>query len=135
MTIEDSVESLLRQKQVVIEGFYKRLLSQHQEVRPFFEAVNLSHQATLLTMALIVVESHYSHDYAATRHYLHVLGHRHKVMGINPAHFELFRDCLLQTLSEFHEADWSPELADAWKAAMNKTVETMLEGYQRDYTY
>ena len=135
MTIDESIESLLQQKQIIIEGFYARLLRQHQEVRPFFEAVNLSHQSTLLTMALIVVESHYSHGYAATRHYLHVLGHRHKLMGVKPAQFEGFRDCLLETLAEFLGTDWSNSLADAWAAALNKSVETMLEGYERDYTY
>jgi hemoglobin-like flavoprotein len=86
-------------------------------------------------MALIVVESHFTHSYPATTHYLHVLGHRHHQSGIPPEHFPKFRDCLLETLAEFHAESWSPDLAAAWRAAIDLAAGTMLEGYERAYTY
>lgn len=135
MDIEQSVQQLLKQKQVVIERFYDIFLNRHPEVRPYFENVNLNHQATLLTMALIMVESHYSQSYPATTHYLHVLGHRHHQNGIKPEHFAKFRDCLLETLAEFHGDDWTTDLAHQWRQAVEKSVSTMLEGYERAYTY
>lgn len=135
MTIFQSVEELLRHKQIVVELFYDRFLNRYPEVRPYFQEVNLEHQATLLTMALIAVEAHYTHSYPATTHYLHVLGHRHHERGIPPEHFPKFRDCLLETLGEFHAERWTAELARQWREAIDCAAATMLEGYQRDYTY
>jgi hemoglobin-like flavoprotein len=135
MTISQSIEELLRHKQIIIELFYERLLTQHADFRPFFKGVNLQHQATLLTMALIVVESHYTHAYPATAHYLHVLGHRHHQNGIPPELFPKFRDCLLEILAEFHAENWTSELATGWREAIDRAAATMLEGYRQAYTY
>ena len=135
MDIAQSAQQLLKQKQVVIQKFYDIFLGRYPEVRPYFENVNLRHQATLLTMALIMVESHYSQSYPAITHYLHVLGHRHHQNGVKPEHFAKFRDCLLETLAEFHGEDWSAALAAQWQEAIDKAAGTMLEGYERPYTY
>ena len=135
MDITGSVQTILGRKEIVIRRFYDLFLNRHPEAQPYFEGVNLEHQATLLTMALIMIESHYSHEYPATEHYLKVLGHRHHHDAIPPELFPKFRDCLIETLSEVHGEEWDDVLAGHWRAAIDKATSTMLEGYKRPYTF
>lgn len=133
--IAESAQQLLNQKERVIPGFYERLFRRDPAIRRYFTNVNLHQQATLLTMALITVESHYTNSCPATDHYLNVLGYRHHLDGIDRADFTTFRDCLLETLAEFHQDDWSPQLAGQWRAALDRAIETMLLGYDREFVY
>lgn len=135
MDIAGSVQTILSRKDVAIRRFYDLFLNRHPEARPYFDGVNLEHQATLLTMALIMVEAHYSHAYPATEHYLKVLGHRHHNDGIPQELFPKFRDCLIETLAEVHGEEWDDILARHWREAIDKATATMFEGYQRPYTF
>jgi hemoglobin-like flavoprotein len=135
MDIRDSVAFILGHKQTVIARFYERFLSDHPEVRPYFAGIDLRQQALMLTMALVVVEGYYSGGYPATEHYLHVLGHRHHLAGVQREHYPLFRDSLLRTLAEIHKERWDEELARQWSEAIDRAIERMLEGYERPYVY
>ncbi|GAB4161276.1 MAG: hypothetical protein Tsb009_38540 [Planctomycetaceae bacterium] len=135
MTLDDSVQALLSEKESVIENFYERFLRKNPEAEHHFRGVDLRQQSVMLTMALVTVENHYAHRYPATEHYLHVLGHRHHLGNIPPKLFNEFRDCLLETLAEFHTNDWDNHLASEWKKALDATIRTMLEGYRQAYIY
>ncbi len=135
MTVEQSVHELLAQKETVIRLFYDTFLTQHPDVCKYFDTIDLDQQAITLTMALVMVENHFSHAYPATRHYLMVLGHRHHVSGIPADLFPKFCDCLLKTLETFYGSAWEAELAAQWGGALEKASRTMLEGYQRPYVY
>jgi hemoglobin-like flavoprotein len=135
MTIEQSVHQLLAQKETVIRLFYDRFLAQYPEVREYFAAIDLDQQAITLTMALVMIENNFSHEYPATQHYLRVLGHRHHLMGIPTDLFPKFCDCLLQTLEKFHGTSWDAELSAQWRGALEKASQTMLEGYRKPYVY
>lgn len=135
MTISESIEALLSSKDRVVEGFYERLLAAHPDLRRHFESIDLRAQASIVTMALLAVEGFYTNRFAATEHYLHVLGHRHYHDGIEPQDLNKFRDIMLLTLQEFHCNDWTTALHDQWRAALDLTITTMLEGYERAYIY
>ena len=92
-------------------------------------------QASIVTMALASVEAYYTHHFPATGHYLRVLGQRHSDDGIQPDDFAKFRDVLLETLEEFHGADWNRALEDDWRDALQLAISTMLEGDQQNYTW
>lgn len=135
MQISDSIQFLLSHKEKVIETFYHRFLDRNPAARVFFDGVNVSHQATMLTMALLTVECHFSNAYPATAHYLRVLGNRHNDWGIPRDMYPAFRDCLLETLGEFHGKLWDAELSGAWRAALDQSIAVMLEGYEHEYIY
>jgi len=135
MKIEESVQEILSQKQAVVGLFYDEFLRRYPEVREFFSEVDLKHQAVMLTMALVLLENHYSHSYPATDHYLKVLGHRHYLWNVPPELYPKFRDCLLETLAQFHDNDWDDVLHSQWHAAIDKASQTMLEGYKQPYEY
>ena len=135
MDITASVERVLNRKEVIADLFYQVFLDRHPEVRKFFVQVDLKQQAVMLTMALMIVEHHYTRPYPATEHYLRVLGHRHHEYGIPPDLYPGFRDCLLETLEQFHGILWEDSLAAQWRDALDRTTTTMLEGYQKPYIY
>ena len=135
MQIDESLQRILSQKDLVIERFYERFLEGNADVRKHFAAVDMKQQSVMLTMALIMVESHYSYSYPATEHYLKVLGDRHHEMGVKPELYPKFRDCLLQAIEQFHADDWNEHLAAQWRDALDQATNTMLKGYKRAYIY
>ena len=135
MRIEESLADLLSQKEPVVRAFYDRFLIDVPEAATLFEGVDLKRQALMLTMGLIVVEAHSKDDFPSTQHYLHVLGDRHREWGVPRELFPRFRDCLIETLSNWHGADWSDELANAWSSAIDRAIQTMLEGYEGDFPF
>lgn len=135
MQISESVETLLQHRTVVIRNFYDMFLSRYPEIEKHFVRVNVTHQASMLTMALVMVEAYYSHDYPAAEHYLKVLGTRHKNYGARAEDYPKFRECLLETLKSIHQSDWDETLAESWGLAIEKATAKMLEGYDDEYIF
>jgi hemoglobin-like flavoprotein len=135
MDISESVEKIMGHKEMMCELFYQHFLAKHPEARQYFVNVNMTNQATFLTIALAIVEDHYQHEYRATEHYLQVLGTRHRNWGVPRELYPHFRDCLLETMAQFHKEDWDDELAAQWRTAIDKAAETMLQGYDQTYIY
>jgi hemoglobin-like flavoprotein len=130
MNIQASLHHILESKETLADLFYLVFLDQYPEVRKHFEGVNLRTQGMLLTMALMVMERHYSGPYPATEMYLKYLGSKHHERGIAPELFPKFRNALLAALERFHGKDWSTPLAGQWTDAIEGTSRTMLEGYR-----
>jgi len=133
MTIHDSLHRILEQNETLADLFYIVFIERYPEVRRHFQGVNLRTQSVLLTIALMVMERHYTGSYPATHMYLKYLGAKHKKWGIPAEHYPKFGDALLATLERFHSTDWGPPLAAEWAAAIDRAVRTMLEGYRPDF--
>jgi hemoglobin-like flavoprotein len=131
MNIEHSIETILGRDEIITDLFYDIFLDRHPDVRQFFLGVNLDHQAVVLRMSLLLIEQHYRVPTPASRQYLRVLGHRHKVRQIPESLFLPFRDCLLETLERFHGVDWSEPLRREWSAAIDEAAKVILEGYHQ----
>jgi hemoglobin-like flavoprotein len=128
MDIQGSVGKILERGEVVAEVFYNKLFDRHPRFRAYFADVNLRRQAVLLTMALKLIEQHYSHDYPSIRSYLKILGHRHRERLNVPAElFSPFGDCLLMAIQEFHGSEWDQALEDQWRTAIDEAIALMLE--------
>lgn len=128
MKLGDSLRAVLAHKELVIEKFYDRFLAECPEARELFDGVDMKKQSLMLSAALIVSEAHSREDLPAVQHYLEVLGEQHREMGVPKDLLPSFRDCLVETISACH-SNWSEELADAWRAAIDKAAQTMFEGY------
>lgn len=135
MTLEESLEHLLSQKDSIIQRFYERFLAAHPEVQSLFAQVDLKRQAAMLTMALVVVEANARKSYPAIDHYLLVLGNRHRHIGVSPELFPVFRDLLLETIAGSQQEFWSEDLAAAWRDAFDKVTAKMLEGYEGEHPF
>jgi hemoglobin-like flavoprotein len=130
MNLEESLHRVLQNRDGLADLFYLVFLDRYPEVRDHFLGVNMKHQAVLLTMALLAVERNSAGSYPATQMYLRYLGSKHKVRGIDPDLYPLWREAMLGTLERFHSQDWSPELCRQWSEALDKAIALILEGYQ-----
>jgi hemoglobin-like flavoprotein len=131
MEIQDSVHQILQSTEAVADQFYRHYLDAHPEVLRYFQGMDLKRQAIQLHMALLLAAHHYVHRYPATTSYLKVLGHTHAARrGVPVEAYDSFRDCLIETLAEFHGKDWDEQLATQWREALDLAIATMLEGYE-----
>jgi hemoglobin-like flavoprotein len=133
MDIHDSVHQILQQKESFADVFYLVFLEDSPEVRRHFTRVNFKHQNVLLTMALMVMERHYTHSYPATETYLNYLGTKHDERGIPPQHYPMFRESLLRAMKRFHGHAWDDRLAEQWREAIDSAMEAMMKGYRKHY--
>lgn len=128
MKLEASLREVLEQKNLVLEKFYDRFLSEYPEAQLLFDGMDMKKQSLMLSAALIVSEAHSREDLPAVQHYLQVLGHQHREAGVPKEMFPAFRDCLIETISSCI-IGWNDELAEAWRDAIDKATGTMFEGY------
>ena len=135
MTLEESLQRVLADKEPLIRRFYDRFLAEQPQARRLFVDVDLEKQALMLTMALIVVEAYSRDSYPAVEHYLHVLGDRHREAGIPRDLFAPFRDCLVDTIRQSQIENWDEELGTAWREALSRATQTMFQGYAGDFPF
>jgi hemoglobin-like flavoprotein len=133
MDIHESVHEILQCKESFADVFYLVFLEDYPEVRQHFTHVNFKHQSVLLTMALLVMERHYTNSYPSTDMYLNYLGTKHDERGIPPQHYPMFREALLATLERFHGQAWEDHLATQWREAIDSAIEAMIKGYRKHY--
>lgn len=134
MTIQQSLQRILEQKDTLADLFYLVFLERYPEVRQHFAGVNMKAQAMILTIILMVIERHFLTPTQATDMYLRYLGTKHHDRGIRRSDFPKFRDALLAALERFHSKDWTPTLASQWHSALDMTTRIMLDGYQHHYS-
>lgn len=59
------------------------------------------------------------------------LGRRNAEAGIKPAHYPMFRDCLLAALESAGDESWPDRLREAWNDVLNGIGALMLKGAAR----
>src|SRR5262245_40458778 len=123
MDIHESMHRILQQRNTFADLFYLVFLESYPDVRKPFEGIDLKHQGVLLTMALMVMELHYSGSYPATEMYLMYIGTKHHDRGIPPELFPHFHNALMAALERFHSTDWNPQLAGQWHDAIDRTIQ------------
>ena len=111
MTIQDSLRRVLEQRDDLAALFYEVFFDRHPDAKSYFKDVNLKYQTVLLTMALMVVESHFTNGYLATEQFLKYLGHKHQIRSVPPELYPKWIESLLAALEKFHGADWDAEAA------------------------
>ena len=129
MDIIKSVRKLQSDEEMVIGRFYTRFLNRDPRINAMFGGVDLPQQSVMLTTALNIVELNYSAQSPVARESLRMLGKKHRAIGATPDLFPIFRDCLLETLAEYHGTDWDEELQRQWDESLQAALETMLEAY------
>lgn len=130
MDIAESYQAILAGKATVADLFYEKYLTRYPDVRRFFANSDMTHQAIMLRMALTIVAQYYLNRFQAMEEYLRIIGFRHKRREIPRDLYADWRDCMLDTLEEFHDDNWSDGLQRQWTEAIDLTVKRLLEGYE-----
>ncbi|NEW92948.1 globin family protein [Rhodopseudomonas sp. BR0M22] len=112
--------------------FYERLFATAPELRALFHG-DMRRQGKKLMSTLNVVVTGLT-DLATILPATGRLARLHVAFGVSAAHYTPFGAALLWTLEREFGADWTPELAAAWRDAYAMLSETMLAAAYSDTT-
>jgi hemoglobin-like flavoprotein len=129
--IQESLDRILKSEEIIGKTFYDVFFERHPQAAKYFTDTDMERQALMVTMALNLVRQYYSEGYSTVEAYLRHLGTRHYDHKVPPDVYPIWRDCMLETLAQFHDSDWSDELAAEWREAIDAVTKPMLEGYNR----
>ena len=107
--------------------FYERLFERHPEARPLFHRNEPRQQQKMLQEALVAVLDHLD-DAPWLTDTLGAMGAKHVEYGVTEPMYDWVGECLLATLEEVAEDDWTPEMAGAWGDAYGAIRDLMLAG-------
>lgn len=120
--------------------FYNKLFATAPETRALFSP-DMSHQHTkfmsvvrelvsLHLRSLISLPVTLLNNSEAAMPAIHMLGKRHVQFGVSPAHFDLMRSALMETLAEVLGKEFTPELRSAWQDAFDVMANVMKKGLE-----
>jgi hemoglobin-like flavoprotein len=127
--IHQSLKTILDSDTLFGEAFYKTFFERCPDAKQYFDGINMERQALVVTMALTLIEQHYTNGYSAVEQYLRHLGNRHKERHVPPPLYPQWRDAMLAVLEDFHGEDWGEALAGQWREAIDGVSDSMLFGY------
>ena len=133
--VSSTVPLLEQGGEALTTHFYKLLLAEHPELRPFF---NEAHQASgeqprALANGVLM--------YAKNIDRLEAMGplatqivHKHVALQVMPAHYPIVGACLLRAIREVLGAELATdEVIDAWAAAYGQLAETLIGAEKQLY--
>jgi hemoglobin-like flavoprotein len=127
MELSESVEQIVSNESLALEGFYDRLFERYPEFRDYFSESRIQRQTLMLTMALVSVKQYPKHRGSAHA-YLQAIGTKHSGRGISADLYPKFIEVLVEKVAEFHGDEWDESLGKQWTDALNLAAATMHEG-------
>ena len=124
--IESSFQLLAPRGEELVQRFYALLFSRNPQVRGMFPNDMTSQKQKLLASIVLVVKN--IREPEKLMQPLREMGARHSGYGVQPEHYELVRDTLLEVMSEMAGPGWNAQLAGAWTEALNTVATVMQEG-------
>ena len=125
-------QSLARCKQHddFLDRFYERFMASSDEVRQKFVDTDFTGQKKRMIESLAVAADVIEGDAAAMRH-LHerAESHSQSALNIKPALYDYWLDSLLATAEEC-DAEFSPEIGDAWRKVLGHIIGYMRAHYR-----
>lgn len=107
-------------------SFYKRMFAAYPSIRPLF-GEGLHEQALkLMNMLNIVING--MHNLAALEESLLELGAKHRQYGVEDEHYVIVGECLLATLEEGLDEEFTEEVRAAWVRAYEIIADIMMRG-------
>jgi serine/threonine protein kinase len=103
--------------------FYRNLFSSADDIEAKFESLDMERQYKVLNLAIYWLLEFRPDSPNAARQ-LEQLAQRHKQLGLEPRHYDLFLEAFMKTL-----VDYEPdrERLDAWRATLAGGIEFMVE--------
>jgi len=110
--------------------FYSKLFSLCPHIQPMFAHVNIKDQEKLLIQSLVLTIYNIRRP-GALDYMLKELGIRHLKYGARTKHFKVFTQVLWQTMAQYLEEEWTPELQDSWVMA-HELIESKMIGIGKE---
>lgn len=125
--LRSSLNLVASREPLITRRFYEILFSRYPEARRLFGRNTAEHQQQMLQQAIIAVIDHVE-DATWLTETLHGLGRKHSGYGVTPEMYAWVGECLLATLAEIADDEWTPDVATAWTDAYGAISSLMLEG-------
>ncbi|WP_417383827.1 methyl-accepting chemotaxis protein [Gimesia sp.] len=125
--LRESFELVAPRADQLAERFYEKLFEDYPDLLRYFTHTDFSEQRGKLIQALVLVLKSLENPPALTK-ILHQLGKEHGEMGVQKDDYPPVTDTLLDVLAEFAGAQWSEELEETWRQALNAVATMMIEG-------
>lgn len=125
--LRSSFDTILERQPQITPRFYEILFARYPQVKPLFGARSNKQQAEMLQAALVAVLDKLE-DASWLEQTLGAMGEKHLDYGVADEMYEWVVASLLSTLEEVAGADWTPEVAAAWQAALGAVSSLMLKG-------
>lgn len=113
----------------MVDRFFERLFETAPGLRGQFPSdMSVLKRHLQAALGLVVRDAHRIDVLSVP---LREVGRKHVGPGATHEHYVAMRELMLSTLAEFAGEAWSAEAAGAWKEALNRVAELMLEGVVR----
>lgn len=131
LLLQSSIDALLKDEDRFASRFYERVFERAPEVQELF-STNMQAQGRMLTHMLRGIV------YALSRpEYLRMglksLGKQHQDYKVEPEHYPVVKEALMETIEEALGEDYSREIGWAWKGALDHVIEMMTAGYEKNH--
>ena len=105
------------------KDFYDTLFSLDPSLKPLF-STDVENQGAMFVVALGLALKGLDDD-GVVDESLRELGRRHVLYGAKDIHFDTFREALLCMFAQRLGPDFTPEMAEAWRAAFDRISAVM----------
>ncbi|KAJ5130061.1 uncharacterized protein N7515_006100 [Penicillium bovifimosum] len=125
--IKATVPVLVEHGNTITTVFYRNLLAAHPDLNTVFNTSNQvnGHQSRALAGALYAYASHID-DLGALSSAVELICNKHASLYIQPDHYKLVGQFLLEAMGEVLGAALTPEIHDAWAAAYWQLADIMI---------
>ena len=112
-----------------LDTFYQRFLAKSDEVAQKFRGTDFTRQKRMLRQSLLMMVM-FNRDPQGVQQDLDQLAERHSRRGVDiPAHlYQLWLEALCETVEQC-DPEFTPEIADYWRAAMQPGIELLISKY------
>ena len=108
---------------------YASLFAKRPEAEELFGTYSRASQQRMMTETLTAVLNMLDRE-PWLDEYVHAMGSRHQFSYETPTDlYAPYAEAMLEALAAVSGAQWTPELATAWTAALNQVNEMMTAGY------
>ncbi|MGZ3804226.1 MAG: globin domain-containing protein [Pseudobdellovibrionaceae bacterium] len=128
--IRESLKTLVRHQEVVLNYFREVLFQQHPEMQKLFCSPEQNFPKFKIFQFMEQVLAH-CQDEARLSSYLNTMGSVHFKKGVTPLHYEWGGEALQETLRYFFREAWNIKMAETWSDFYKKTVHSLLMGMHR----
>ncbi len=105
------------------DRFYARLFGESEEISAFFRNRDIPSIIAKLRVTLGMV-AEVAEGKPGLEMYLEMLGRIHRRLEVEPRFFSLWREALIQTVSE-HDQQFNDEIRGSWERIIDRVIECM----------
>ena len=107
-----------------LDTFYDAFLSKSPAVAQMFAKTDFKFQKLMLRQSLLEMLC-FDRGMSGTREEIERLGLRHQELGVTPEMYAMWLDSLCEAIQK-HDASYTSELEQLWRAAMIKSIKEMI---------